>query len=602
MSYKERVVVLVDMDCFYCQVEEQLDPSLNGKPIAVVQYNTWRGGGIIAVNYPARERGVTRHMRGDEAKEKCPDIILARVPEVRGKADLTKYREAGKRVAEVLQKFTPILERASVDEAYLDITEAAKARILRDCNQLQVENLKNTFVVGYDIQDFLHNVTNNAEYFEDNCRLAMGALIAEEIRAEVFAKTGYKCSAGIAHNKILAKLVCGLHKPNKQTILPHESVPALYEEIPIKKVSGLGGKFGSTLTDQLKISKMSELIKFTEKELVKLFDEKTGKWLYNIARGIDYEQVTPRLISKSIGCCKKFPGKSALTSAESVEHWVNELTSEISERMEKDAQENNRRAKQIVLHFTQTVNERDVSNSRTLPLNSYEQHRIAHICLEALKKILSQARCSSPVERNFNTSKNLEESECSDESIKSNEPATTLIPNSSEELNVLDEWEQNNLDSLKTCPDCKKTILQSEFESHIDYHYALNIVKEEAHLYKRKSIESNTMTRASGESSNHLRNTKRKCGDMKSIEKFLCSDNELNEGNSELCPECNKRIKFEDIISHMDYHTAKKLHLEINQQPSASSISDKTSIKSKNKRKKDVKNMGSIVSFLNNKR
>lgn len=46
---------------------------------------------IIAVNYPAREQGVTRHMRGDQAKQKCHDIVLARVPEVRGKADLTKY-------------------------------------------------------------------------------------------------------------------------------------------------------------------------------------------------------------------------------------------------------------------------------------------------------------------------------------------------------------------------------------------------------------------------------------------------------------------------------------------------------------------------------
>lgn len=47
MSCTERVVVLVDMDCFYCQVEEKLNPSLKGKPIAVVQYNAWRGGGCV---------------------------------------------------------------------------------------------------------------------------------------------------------------------------------------------------------------------------------------------------------------------------------------------------------------------------------------------------------------------------------------------------------------------------------------------------------------------------------------------------------------------------------------------------------------------------
>ena len=68
-------------------------------------------------------------MRGDEAKEQCPDIQLVKVPNVREKADLTKYREAGKEVATVLKRFTPLLERASVDEAYLDITDAVNKRL-----------------------------------------------------------------------------------------------------------------------------------------------------------------------------------------------------------------------------------------------------------------------------------------------------------------------------------------------------------------------------------------------------------------------------------------------------------------------------------------
>ena len=65
---------------------------------------------------------MTRQMRGDEAKEKCPDIILARVPELRGKADLTRYRDACAEVMDILQTFTDVCERASVDEAYLDLT------------------------------------------------------------------------------------------------------------------------------------------------------------------------------------------------------------------------------------------------------------------------------------------------------------------------------------------------------------------------------------------------------------------------------------------------------------------------------------------------
>ena len=65
----ERVVSLLDMDCFYCQVEARDDHALVGVPSAVVQYNDWKGGGIIAVNYEARAKGVTRMMRGDEAKK-----------------------------------------------------------------------------------------------------------------------------------------------------------------------------------------------------------------------------------------------------------------------------------------------------------------------------------------------------------------------------------------------------------------------------------------------------------------------------------------------------------------------------------------------------
>lgn len=86
-----RVIALIDMDCFYVQVEERENPQNKGKPACVVQYKKWKGGGIISVNYEARAHGVTKQMRGDEAREKCPDCILYRVPEQRGKADLTRY-------------------------------------------------------------------------------------------------------------------------------------------------------------------------------------------------------------------------------------------------------------------------------------------------------------------------------------------------------------------------------------------------------------------------------------------------------------------------------------------------------------------------------
>lgn len=84
---------------------------------------------IIAVSYEARALGVKRLHSGDEAQEVCPSIHLFRVPEKRGKADLTRYRESSQEVIDILLSYTSKLERASVDEAFVDITDLVKQRM-----------------------------------------------------------------------------------------------------------------------------------------------------------------------------------------------------------------------------------------------------------------------------------------------------------------------------------------------------------------------------------------------------------------------------------------------------------------------------------------
>ena len=106
-----RVVCHIDMDCFYVQVERGINPSLQGRPVAVSQYNPFgdlktvkphdcridiSNGSLIAVSYEARAQGVKRNMRGAEAKTFFPDLVLVQVPTDHGKADLNIYREAGR--------------------------------------------------------------------------------------------------------------------------------------------------------------------------------------------------------------------------------------------------------------------------------------------------------------------------------------------------------------------------------------------------------------------------------------------------------------------------------------------------------------------------
>lgn len=76
--------------------------------------------------------------------------------------------------------------------------------------------------------------------------------------------------------QILGKLACGLHKPNRQTILPQAGVSELFKTLPIRKVRSLGGKFGCVVTEQLGCKVMADLLTFTESQLQQQFDEKTG--------------------------------------------------------------------------------------------------------------------------------------------------------------------------------------------------------------------------------------------------------------------------------------------------------------------------------------
>lgn len=359
----DRVVALVDMDCFYVQVEQRRNPDLRGKPCAVVQYKTWKGGGIIAVSYEARHFGVTRNMRGDEAKEKCPEINLVRVQEARGKADLTHYREAGAEVIAVLSRFCDSCERASVDEAYLDLTERVKMRMLTmGLDEIAKKSAESTFLEGFTADDKEDkDVDTDAwraslESDENVRRLAVGAIIVSEMREAVLQETQFTCSAGIAHNKVLAKLCEGRHKPNKQTLLPQRAVPKLYEKVPIKKVRNMGGKLGMEVCSNLHAEKMSDLAKYSLGELQGRFGDKTGEWLHEISHGIDHEPVRPRQLSKSIGCGKNFPGKGKLATGEQVKYWLDQLAGEIHERLTKESELNNREARLLGVGFKTEIN------------------------------------------------------------------------------------------------------------------------------------------------------------------------------------------------------------------------------------------------------
>uniref|UniRef100_A0A6N2JWZ8 DNA polymerase eta n=1 Tax=Salix viminalis TaxID=40686 RepID=A0A6N2JWZ8_SALVM len=347
---RTRIIAHVDLDCFYVQVEQRKQPELRGLPTAVVQYNEWKGGALIAVSYEARKLGVSRHMRGDDAKEVCPQIHLVQVPVARGKADLNIYRNAGSEVVSILAR-KGRCERASIDEVYLDLTDSAEA-MLRETPPESLESIneeaRKSHILGLkseDANDAQENASKWLRRSDANHQdklLACGALIVAELRMEVLKEAQFTCSAGVAHNKMLAKLVSGMNKPAQQTVVPSSSVKRLLESLPIKKMKQLGGKLGTSLQTDLGVNTVGDLLKFSEEKLQERFGINTGTWLWNIARGINGEEVQGRLLPKSHGAGKSFPGPRALKTIASVQHWLNQLCDELNERICFDLDQNKR--------------------------------------------------------------------------------------------------------------------------------------------------------------------------------------------------------------------------------------------------------------------
>lgn len=271
--------------------------------------------------------------------------------------------------------------------------------------EMQAPHVINTHAVGYDVfGTFIHDVSaavdhshsdiepdDRASISSSKLRLLVGSSIVNDIRRGVFEETGYTCSAGIAHNKILAKLVCGMNKPNKQTILPLNSIDGLFSKLEISKIKSMGAKTGVEVCRTLNARVMTDLLKYSEDELTGHFGPRIGNFLYLIARGIDLEKVTFKINSKSIAVSKNFRGASEIINSNTLKYWLTQLSKEVKERLESDALETNRVCRQLIVQFSQFIEGKEQSCSRTVQLNgnilnNYSFEEIASEAFSVIQK------------------------------------------------------------------------------------------------------------------------------------------------------------------------------------------------------------------------
>ncbi|KAJ9448534.1 DNA polymerase eta [Diplonema papillatum] len=177
--------------------------------------------------------------------------------------------------------------------------------------------------------------------------LAAGT-VTERIREEVSSQLGYTCSAGIAGNKIAAKLATGFNKPNGQTIFLPCVIDKLWSVTPVSKLRNLGGKFGEKLRGEYGIETVLDIRQHSRAFLIEHFGQRMGEWLHLISYGYCKDKVQMRDLPSGIGCSKTFP--AGLSGRDVVGKWIATLANELSQRTVEDVSENNRFPSLLLLH------------------------------------------------------------------------------------------------------------------------------------------------------------------------------------------------------------------------------------------------------------
>jgi DNA polymerase-4 len=279
----DRIILHIDMDAFFISVEERDDPSLRGKPAAVC--GSLSRSVVTSANYEARPFGIRAGMPVQEAKRRCPPLILV-------EGDHSKYTETSARIFSIMKDYTPLVEVASIDEAYLDVTQS----------QLLFKSA-------------LH--------------------IAQSVKERIREKERLTCSIGVAPNKLLAKLGSRLQKPDGLVIIEKEKVEEILKDLPVSSLHGIGPKLEEALKS-IGISTCGQLGKVHVSFLKKRFGV-IGERLQEMGLGLDDSPVVPfdeeedaKSISHSVTLEEDTSNSNLLRKV------LLQLSERVSRRMRKD--------------------------------------------------------------------------------------------------------------------------------------------------------------------------------------------------------------------------------------------------------------------------
>jgi DNA polymerase-4 len=237
-------ILHADLDAFYASVEQLLDPSLRGKPIAV------GGGVVLAASYEAKAFGVKGGMPGRRARELCPQLIFVG-------GHFKEYSRLGDAAMKVLDDFTPLVERISIDEAFADVV---------GCTHL----------------------------------FGSPAEIAQKIRERVKSELGLPISVGVARTKHLAKIASQVAKPDGLVVVDPAAERDFLHDLPVELMWGVGPVAKARLAES-GIATIGQLAATSPASVARLLGKAAGEKLTALAWNRDPREIVTHRRAHSAG-------------------------------------------------------------------------------------------------------------------------------------------------------------------------------------------------------------------------------------------------------------------------------------------------------------
>lgn len=389
-SFKSKLSIIghVDLNAFFAQVEQvRLNLSIND-PVVCVQWQA-----VIAVNYAARKYGIKRMDSIETCKKKCPHLVLAHAAVYEKgsvswkyldklpfqglcKVSLDPYRRESRKIFRILSANCDLIEKASVDEGYMDFGRLVYQKMMKLFPFLQNGDPDDRLPhlpseIPLQFKGYVFRSSEEASIVLkdwDDVIMLIGSDIMYDIRRQIHEKLSYTTSGGVSRNKNMAKLAGGFRKPDDQTIILNDQIGSFLEQFELTDINGMGGKTGESVLSSYQVPGNENSLKFLKKLSQEQLTNEQYPNLYEIVHGNFSQPLRDRVDIKSMMSRKQMMNMHPVKTMYDAIEWIRTFSGDLCNRLEDLDEEQGVLTRPKTISVSAMINWQSTSRQCSIPI------------------------------------------------------------------------------------------------------------------------------------------------------------------------------------------------------------------------------------------